>query len=97
MIERSGDSGARHRLLDPPADRNGVSHNAFERRFADRVLSLTDPDGMSLAIVATAGVSSEPSWSDGTIPAEHASRWHEIEFALAPIETDRPAFVHAPL
>ena len=38
------------------------------------MLSFTDPDGMSLALVGAAGAESEPAWSAGNIPAEHAVR-----------------------
>ena len=58
-----------HRLVE-----NGVAHEAPEKRFGDTVLSFTDPDGMSLALVGVAGAEAEPAWSAGTIPAEHAVR-----------------------
>ena len=58
-----------HRLVE-----NGVTHEAPEKRFGDTVLSFTDPDGMSLALVGVAGAEAEPAWSAGTIPAEHAVR-----------------------
>ena len=67
-----------HRLIE-----KGVSHKALERRFDDPVLSFTDPDGMSLALVGIAGASSEPTWSDGAIPAEHAIRgFHGVTLML---------------
>ena len=67
-----------HRLIE-----KGVSHKALERRFGDPVLSFTDPDGMSLALVGIAGASSEPTWSDGAIPAEHAIRgFHGVTLML---------------
>jgi glyoxalase family protein len=67
-----------HRLIE-----KGVSHKALERRFGDPMLSFTDPDGMSLALVGIAGVSSELAWSDGTIPAEHAIRgFHGVTLML---------------
>ena len=52
----------------------GVAHEALERRFGEPVLSFTDPDGMSLALVGVAGAEAEPAWSAGNIPAEHAIR-----------------------
>jgi glyoxalase family protein len=67
-----------HRLIE-----KGVSHKALERRFGDPMLSFTDPDGMSLALVGIAGASSELAWSDGTIPAEHAIRgFHGVTLML---------------
>src|ERR1700730_13651814 len=58
-----------HRLIE-----KGVLHKALEKRFGEPVLSFTDPDGMSLALVGVTGASSEPAWSDGGIPAEHTIR-----------------------
>src|SRR5580693_8550497 len=39
-----------HRFIE-----NGVAHEALERRFGEPVLSFSDPDGMSLALVGAAG------------------------------------------
>jgi len=62
---------------------HGVPHNAPERRFAEPVLTLTDPDGLSLALVGVTGASSEPAWSNGGVPAEHAIRgFHGITLML---------------
>jgi glyoxalase family protein len=58
-----------HRLID-----KGVPHKALERRFGEPVLSFTDPDGMSLALVGVADASSQSAWTDHDIPAEHAIR-----------------------
>src|ERR1700724_1291747 len=58
-----------HRLVE-----HGVTHEEPEKRFGDTVLSFTDPDGMSLALVGGAGAEAEPAWSAGSIPAEHAVR-----------------------
>jgi glyoxalase family protein len=52
----------------------GVAHEALEKRFGETVLSFTDPDGMSLALVGVPGAESEKAWSTGDIPAEHAIR-----------------------
>jgi glyoxalase family protein len=62
---------------------HGVPHNAPERRFGEPVLTLTDPDGLSLALVGVTGASSEPAWSNGGVPAEHAIRgFHGITLML---------------
>jgi glyoxalase family protein len=62
---------------------HGVPHNALERRFGEPVLTLTDPDGLSLALVGVTGASSEPAWSNGGVPAEHAIRgFHGITLML---------------
>jgi glyoxalase family protein len=52
----------------------GVAHEALEKRFGEPVLSFTDPDGASLALVGVAGAEQENAWSNGDIPAEHAIR-----------------------
>jgi glyoxalase family protein len=68
-----------HRLIE-----RSVPHKALEKRFGETVLPLTDPDGMSLALVGVAGASSEAAWSDGSVPAEHAIRgFHGITLMLA--------------
>jgi len=58
-----------HRLVE-----KGVAHQAPKQRFGERVLSFSDPDGMSLALVGAAGAQSEPAWDGEDIPAEHAIR-----------------------
>src|SRR5918992_6193462 len=58
-----------HRLVE-----KGVPHQAPEKRFGQTVLPFKDPDGMGLALVGVAGAETEPAWSDGAIPAEHAMR-----------------------
>ncbi len=48
---------------------------AFEdpgRRFDEEVLTLLDPDGLVLELVAHAGVEKRSPWKDGPIPQEHA-------------------------
>jgi glyoxalase family protein len=67
-----------HRFIE-----KGVAHEALERRFGEAVLPFSDPDGMSLALVGTAGAESEPSWDNGDIPAEHAIRgFHGVTLLL---------------
>ena len=67
-----------HRLIE-----KGVPHKALEKRFGEPVLAFTDPDGMSLALVGIAGAESEPAWTDGTVPSEHAIRgFHGITVML---------------
>jgi glyoxalase family protein len=57
-----------HRFVE-----KGVPHEAPERRFGETVLPFRDPDGMPLALVGS-GSASEPAWSGGGVPAEHAIR-----------------------
>jgi glyoxalase family protein len=67
-----------HRLID-----KGVPHKAQEKRFGEPVLSFTDPDGLSLALVGVAGAGSEPAWAKGPLPAEHAIRgFHGVSLML---------------
>ncbi len=58
-----------HRFID-----KGVAHDALEKRFGDPVLSFADPDGMKVALVGVAVAESEPAWTAGEIPSEHAIR-----------------------
>jgi glyoxalase family protein len=58
-----------HRFIE-----KGVAHEALEKRFGETVLSFTDPDGMSLALVGAAGAEAEPAWQAGGIPPESAIR-----------------------
>jgi glyoxalase family protein len=68
-----------HRLVE-----KGVPHEVPAKRFGETVLAFKDPDGMRLAIVAVPGIESEPAWSNGEIPAEHAIRgFHSASLLLA--------------
>lgn len=58
-----------HRLIE-----KGIAHEAPAKHFGETVLSFTDPDGMSLALVAVPDAENEPGWSAGDIPIEHAIR-----------------------
>jgi len=59
----------------------GVPHEAPVKRFGEPVLTFTDPHGMSLALVGV--VASEPGWSNGEVPAEHAIRgFHGVTLML---------------
>jgi glyoxalase family protein len=61
----------------------GVTHEALEKRFGETVLSFTDPDGMSLALVGVPGAENEKAWSKGEVPAEHAIRgFHGVTLLL---------------
>jgi glyoxalase family protein len=71
-----------HRLIE-----KGVANDALEKRFGEPVLSFTDPDGMSLALVGVAGAEREPGWTGGEIPAEHAIRgFHGVTLMLQDAE-----------
>ena len=61
----------------------GVPHETLERRFGEPVLSFTDPDRMSLALVGVTGAAGEKAWSNGDVPAEHAIRgFHGVTLML---------------
>jgi len=67
-----------HRFIE-----KGVAHEALEKRFGETVLSFTDPDGMSLALVGVPGAENERAWSNGDVPAEHAIRgFHGVTLLL---------------
>jgi glyoxalase family protein len=53
--------------------RLGVAFDSPRRRFDDEVLTVLDPDGLRLELVARAGDPRAP-WSGGPVPAEHAVR-----------------------
>ncbi|MCK1715396.1 MULTISPECIES: ring-cleaving dioxygenase [unclassified Bradyrhizobium] len=56
---------------------------ALEKRFGESVLPFSDPDGMALALVGVPGAESEPGWSNGEVPAEHAIRgFHGVTLLL---------------
>jgi glyoxalase family protein len=61
----------------------GIPHEALEKRFGERVLPFTDPDGMTLALVGVAGAENEPGWSNDDVPSEHAIRgFHGVTLLL---------------
>lgn len=61
----------------------GVSYQAAETRFADEVLSLTDPDGLRLELVATSEPDSRPAAPAKDVPAQYAIRgFHSSTLAL---------------
>jgi glyoxalase family protein len=61
----------------------GVAHEPLEERFGETVLSFKDPEGMSLAVVGVGGAESEPAWTAGDVPAEHAIRgFHGVTLML---------------
>ena len=53
--------------------RLGVAFEEPRQRFDEEVLTLLDPDGLKLELVARAGDSREP-WLAGPVPTEHAIR-----------------------
>ena len=52
--------------------RLGVTFDGVKTRFDEEVLTLLDPDGLRLELVARAD--GRPGWADGPVPAEHAVR-----------------------
>jgi glyoxalase family protein len=67
-----------HRLVEA-----GAKHEAPVKRFGECVLEFTDPDGMGLSLVGVPGAESEPAWTTGDVPAEHAIRgFHGVTLML---------------
>jgi glyoxalase family protein len=59
--------------LDRLAVRN-IPHEMPVQRFGETVITLSDPDGMTLELVAQASVADSLGWSNGDIPEQHAIR-----------------------
>ena len=53
---------------------HGIRYEGPVRRFDEQVLSLKDPDGLLLELVATSRVSETPPWTEGPVTGEHAVR-----------------------
>lgn len=53
---------------------HGVNHETPARRFGELVLAFTDPDGLLVELVGTAGAAARAPWAVGPVPAEHAIR-----------------------
>lgn len=62
----------------------GVGFAAPVTRFGDEVLSLVDPDGMNVDLVATDRIDSSKAWADGPVPVESAI--HGIHSATLSVE-----------
>jgi len=59
-----------------------VAHDGPVRRFDEGVLTLLDPDGLKLELVAHAGAGETEPWAGGPVPAEHAIRgFHGVTLA----------------
>src|SRR5690606_24074606 len=54
-------------------DAEGIAARESER-FGDKLLSLTDAEGMKIEIVETATAADAPAWAEGPVPIEHAVR-----------------------
>jgi len=52
----------------------GVDFDGPEPRFGEPVISLLDPDGLPLELVARGGGALRAPWQDGPVPVEHAIR-----------------------
>jgi glyoxalase family protein len=52
----------------------GVSYKGPTSRFDETILSLQDPDGLALELVAHSQAQNRPPWKEGTVPAEYAIR-----------------------
>jgi glyoxalase family protein len=54
-------------------DTEGFASRESER-FGDKLLSLTDAEGMKIELVETATAANAPAWAEGPVPIEHAVR-----------------------
>jgi glyoxalase family protein len=52
----------------------GISYKGPTSRFDETILSLQDPDGLALELVAHPQAHHRPAWKEGPVPAEHAIR-----------------------
>jgi glyoxalase family protein len=67
-----------HRFIE-----RGVACEPPAEHFGEPVLGFADPDGLRLALVGVADAESEPAWSNGEVPAEHAVRgFHGVTLML---------------
>ena len=63
--------------------RLGVAHQEAEARFGEAALTLADPDGLPLALVAAAEPDPRAPWTTAEIGAEHAVRgFHGVTLTL---------------
>lgn len=53
---------------------SGITIEETGERLEEEVLTLLDPDGLKLELVAHAGAEERPPWEGGGVPAEHAIR-----------------------
>lgn len=53
---------------------HGVTTSSPFRRFDEEVLTLLDPDGMQIELVAQDQPGSQPGWAGGPVPPEHSIR-----------------------
>ena len=53
---------------------HGIQYEGPTLRFGERVLSLRDPDGLVIELVAHLGEQAPAGWENGVIPGEHAVR-----------------------
>lgn len=51
--------------------KHGISFEGPTRRFADEVLSFSDPEGLLLELVSPAGLRADNGWRKGPVPPEH--------------------------
>jgi glyoxalase family protein len=59
--------------LDRLATRN-IPHDMPVQRFGETVITFSDPDGMTLELVAQTSVADILGWSNGDVPEQHAIR-----------------------
>jgi len=53
-------------------EEHGISHSGLSERFGEQALSLSDPDGLGIELIATANVRPERVYAEGAVPAQYA-------------------------
>jgi predicted esterase/catechol 2,3-dioxygenase-like lactoylglutathione lyase family enzyme len=77
----------------------GIKYEGPTRRFDEQVLTLNDPDGLLVELVATPRVADAPAWSGGSVQPEHGIRgllgttlWEDGETGTAELLTETLGF-----
>jgi len=53
-------------------DEHRIAHGGVSQRFGEQVLSFSDPDGLSIELIATANITAERAYVDGPVPPQYA-------------------------
>jgi glyoxalase family protein len=68
-------------------EQKGIKPEPIEKRFDEKVLSFSDPDGMRVELVESASLPAVQFWEEGPIPPEYALRgFHSVTLWLDEVE-----------
>jgi glyoxalase family protein len=68
-------------------EQKGIKPEPIEKRFDEKVLSFSDPDGMRVELVGSASLPIVQFWEEGPIPPEYALRgFHSVTLWLDDVE-----------